>query len=125
MIFTIFASNFQRLDHRIAVAHEWNLQRVEDRRTHIDRDASIVFQTRRDQPALGFHDDLAFAGEFLVVHETHEAARAIAALFHFAAVGVEDAITEIGIVALRFFHQQDLVAADAEVAVSDEADLLG
>ena len=120
-----FSAELQRLNHFVAVAHKRNLRRVEDRRAHIHGDPPIVFQVRRDQSAFGFHDDPALAGEFLVMHEPHKAARAIAALLHFAAIGVEDAIAEIGIVALRLFHQQYLVAADAEVAVGNETDLIG
>jgi hypothetical protein len=61
----------------------------------------------------------------VVVHEAHEAARAVAALLDLAAVGVEDAVAEIGVVAAGLLDQQDLVAADAEMAVGDAAALLG
>ena len=59
------------------------------------------------------------------MHEAHEAARAVAALLDLAAVGVEDAVAEVDVVAGGRLDQQDLVAADAEVAVGDAAALLG
>ena len=60
----------------------------------------------------------------LIVHEAHEAARAVAALLDLAAVGVEDAVAEIRFGVLGGFHQQDLVAAHAEMAVGQQAQLL-
>jgi hypothetical protein len=57
------------------------------------------------------------------MHEAHETARAVAALLDFAAVGIEDAVAEIGVAAGGRFHQQYLVAADTEMAVGDEAQL--
>ena len=53
------------------------------------------------------------------MHEAHEAARAVAALFDLAAVGVEDAVAEIDVGARGGLDHQQLVAADAEVAVGD------
>ena len=59
------------------------------------------------------------------MHEAHEAARAVAALLDLAAVGVEDAVAEVDVGAAGFLDQQDLVAADAEMAVGDAAALFG
>ena len=59
------------------------------------------------------------------MHESHEAARAVAALLDLAAVGIEYAVAEIDIGPRRFFHQQDLVAANAAVAVGEPARLGG
>ena len=53
------------------------------------------------------------------MHETHEAARAVAALLDFSAVGIPDTIAEIGVRALRLFHEQHLIAADAEMPVRE------
>ena len=55
--------------------------------------------------------------------EHDEAARAVAAMLDFVAVGVEDAVAEVG-VALRGLDDQHLVAADAEVTVRECAHLL-
>ncbi len=78
-----------------------------------------------DDAARCFHVDAAFVGQLLFVHEFDEAARAIAALFDLAAIGIEDAIAEIhiGEFAGRPFHQQQLVAAYAEMAIGNQANL--
>ena len=55
------------------------------------------------------------------MHEAHEAACAVAALLDLAAVGIEDAVAEIDIGRRGALDHQDLVAADAEVAVSEKA----
>ena len=64
-------------------------------------------------------------GQALIAHEAHEAARAIAALFDFTAVGVEDAITEINPGGRGRLDQHHLVGADTEVPVGQQAPLLG
>jgi hypothetical protein len=53
----------------------------------------------------------------LIADEAREAARAIAALLDLGAVGVEDAVVEIGSGQTRRLDQQDLIAADAETPV--------
>src|SRR5438093_3542344 len=53
------------------------------------------------------------------MHEAHEAARPVAALLDFAPVGIPDTIAEIGVRALRLFHEQHLIAADAEMPVRE------
>src|SRR6185503_9740892 len=58
----------------------------------------------------------------LVAHVTHEATRAVAAMLHFAAVRVEDPIVEVGAGRARRLDQQELVAADPEMAVGDAPD---
>jgi hypothetical protein len=55
--------------------------------------------------------------------EAHEAARAVAALLDLAAVGIEDAVAEIDARRRRALDDQDLVAADAEMAVGEKARL--
>jgi len=44
-------------------------------------------------------------------------------LLDFAAVGIEDAITEIGVWRLGTLDDEHLVAADAEAAIGERADL--
>ncbi len=56
--------------------------------------------------------------------ETHEATRAVAALLDLAAVGVEDPIAEIDAWLPSPLNEQNLVAANAEMAVSQQAQLL-
>ena len=53
------------------------------------------------------------------MHETHEAARAVAALLHLAAVGIEDPVVEVRALEPRPLDDQDLVAADTQVAVGE------
>ena len=48
-------------------------------------------------PAGGLDADLALGGESALAHEHDEAARAVAALLDLAAVGVEDAVAEVGV----------------------------
>jgi hypothetical protein len=86
---------------------------------HVDADLAVGLQARRDAPAQGLHADFALVGEPALVHELHEAARAVAALLDLPAVGVEDAVAKVDPRLGRRFDDQDLVAADAAVAVGD------
>ncbi len=78
---------------------ERNAFRVEYRRLHADRHLPIGLQARRNQPGQRLDADLGLVRQPFVVHETHEAARAVAALLDFAAVGVPDAVAEVGLCA--------------------------
>jgi hypothetical protein len=55
-----------------------------------------------------------------IMDKADETARAIAALLDLAAIGIEDAITEIDIGLTRFFDQQNLVATDTKIPVSEK-----
>jgi hypothetical protein len=77
------------------------------------------------RPPLRLDADGALRRQALLVHEAHEAARAVAALLDLAAVGVEDAVAEVGVGPRGFLDDEDLVAADAEMAVGKEARLPG
>jgi hypothetical protein len=57
--------------------------------------------------------------------KAHKAARAIAALLHLAAIGIEYAVTEIRLWVRSIFHQQQLIAADTKVTICNTTDLLG
>ena len=59
----------------------------------------------------------------MIVHEAHKAARTIAALADFAAVGIKNPVAKIRIRARSFFDQQYLIAANAEMAIRDMAQL--
>ena len=65
-----------------------------------------------------------FVGQPGIMHETHETARAVTALLDLAAIGIENPVTEIDPRLLRHLDQQDLVATDAEMTVSQVAQLL-
>ncbi len=56
------------------------------------------------------------------MHVAHEAARAVAALADFAAVGVEDPVVKVGIRMPRRLDYQHLVEADPGMAVGQPAD---
>src|SRR5690606_16767992 len=84
-----------------AAAVERHLVRREDGRAHVNRDAVVILEARLDDAAHGFDADRALVGQFLFGHEAHEGARAVAALFDFAAVGVVDAVAEIDVRLLR------------------------
>src|SRR3954447_26696999 len=92
------------------------------RRPHVHGHLAVGFQARHDGPAERAHAQLALGGETLAVDELHEAARAVAALLHLAAVGVEDAVAEVAVAVARLDYE-DLVAADAEVPVRDALEL--
>ena len=92
------------------------------RRSHVDAHLAVVLQARDDGPAQRLDAQLALRAEALVLDELHEAARAVAALLHLAAVGVEDTVAEIAVPAARLDHQ-DLVAADAEMPVREAPEL--
>jgi len=113
----------QRLDQVVTGAEEWNPGRREDRYAHIDAHRAVVLEARDDDSAEGFDADFAFRAQPLLMNETYEAASAVAALLDFAAVGVEDAIAEIDVRLASFFNEQNLVTADAEVAVGEQAQL--
>jgi hypothetical protein len=64
----------------------------------------------------------------VLAHEAHEAARAIAALLHLAAVCVVNHVLKIDALGRALGgapHREDLVGADAEVAVGQKAVLRG
>src|SRR5690606_3459361 len=104
----------QALDERLAVA----------RGPHVDAHLAVVLQAGGDRSRQRLDEDLALVGEPLGVHELDEAARAVSALLDFAAVGVEDAVAEVGLAPARALDDEQLVAADAEMPVGHARDLL-
>ena len=71
------------------------------RHAHVDGDLAVGFEPRHDEAARGLDANLALVREPVIAHEHDEAARAVAALLDLAAVGVEDPVAEIGVVAAR------------------------
>ena len=63
------------------------------------------------------------ARQTALAHEDHKAPRAVAALLDLAAVGVENAIAEVGIRRCRRLDDEHLIATDAEAAIGERADL--
>ncbi|MFP3471046.1 hypothetical protein R0J90_13470, partial [Micrococcus sp. SIMBA_144] len=64
--------------------------------SHIDRDRVVVCFFKRDKACGDFRLQWIARGQFLFVHKTYEASGPISAMFHFAAVGIEYAVFEIG-----------------------------
>ena len=118
-------ADLQRLHHRVGIGYKGHLRRRKLRHAHVHRDQAVCAQPRRDDPGPGLDADLGLRSEPLVVDEAHEAACAVAALFDLAAVGVEDAVAEIDVGAGRRLDHQQLITADAAVAVGDRLDARG
>src|SRR6266545_635515 len=78
---------------------------LEYRRAHIDAHLPVGLEARDDDPGERFDAYLLLLCQSLVVHETNEAARAVAALLDFSAVCVPDAVTEINVFSRGFLHQ--------------------
>ena len=116
---TFFARLFARTQH------ERHVLRRELRLSHIDSNQAVVVQARFDNAARRLHADGAFVGQPVLRYEFNKAARAVAALFHFAPVGIEDAVTEIDTRGVGFFHQQQLIEADTRVSVCPRLNLRG
>jgi hypothetical protein len=91
---------------------------------HVDPHLAVGLDEEVDGAGGGAHRDLGLGRQPLVAHEAGEAAGAVAALFHLGAVGVEDAVVKVGAGQAWGLHQQDLVAADAETAIRQEAALV-
>ena len=104
---------------------EGHAGQVEDRAVHVDRDAAVVLQVQAQPVVDGVDRHRALRGQAAVVHEAHEAARAVAAMLDLVAGVVEDAVAEVGVGIARGLDQQDLVGAHAEAAVAQAAQLLG
>ena len=114
-----FVGDVEEMDDHVVVCQKGNLGRLETRLAHVDGDIAIAFETRLDDAAHRLDPDLALVGQPLLMHETDKTAGAVAALFNLAAIGIEDAITEIDTGLGRFFNEQNLVTADAKIAVSE------
>src|SRR6266545_4430318 len=119
------AVDVQRLDSFPSSADERNIGRAKKRCAHIHGNLAIRRQHGLDDPARRLDANRALVGQSAGAHEMHEAARAVAALFDLFAIGVEDSITKVDVGARRLLDQQYLVAADAEMAVCQPANLPG
>ena len=80
---------------------------------------SIIQQRGFDDAGQCFDAQRGFIRQSMIVHKAHKTARAIAALLHFAAVGIEYPVAKIHIGTRRFVDQQNLIAADAEMSIRD------
>jgi hypothetical protein len=84
---------------RAAAAGRWRRTGRGPGRTpavHVHRDAAVGLQLQLEQVVDGGHAHAALGGQALLVHEAHEAARAVAAVLDLVAAGaVEDAVAEV------------------------------
>ncbi|MNK98087.1 hypothetical protein D3C87_1184390 [compost metagenome] len=104
---------------------ERNIRRHQAWGAHVDTDLAVVTHVELDDTALGLDADLPLCGQALVEHETGEAARTVAALFHFGTVGVEDPIAEIHVRVARCFDDQQLVETDSRMPITPQLGVLG
>jgi len=91
---------------------------------HIDANPAIIGNVQYNNAGQGTNPDLAFVGQAFLIHIAGETARTIPALFNFTTIGIENPVTEVHICCGRRFDEQQLIEADAEVSVSQLADLV-
>ena len=80
-------------------------------------EGAVGVEARRDDATCALHAQFIGRGATFEAQPLGDAARTIAALLDFAAVGIENAVAEIHIGRAGFFHQQKLIEAHAGVAV--------
>lgn len=65
-----------------------------------------------------------FFGQSFVIDKLHETASTVSALFYLSAVGVENTIFKVGFAGFGRLYDQNLIGADSEMPISQEAQLL-
>ena len=111
------------LNDGAAAACERSFPGCEKRDAHVDRDLAVVLHSRLDDAALRLDPDDALRSQTAVADKLHKAACAVAALLDLAAVSVENPVAKVDVVAARFFHDQYLIAAHAEMTVGQALQL--
>src|SRR4051812_6571285 len=115
--------------HVDAAAIHFDLLEVgEARAAHVHRDlrhtpAFVVLESAGHATAGGVDREPILCRVPVLAEELREDAEAISALLGLAAVGIEDAQSEVG--ALRRRNDEDAVGSDAAMAVADELRTLG
>src|SRR5690606_16832151 len=102
---------------------EGDLRRLEAGPPHVHGDPAVGRERQAQHPAQGLYADRVAGRQALVPHEAQETARAIAAMLDLAAVGIEDPVAEVDIGPARTLDEQQLVRADAEMAIGETAPL--
>lgn len=115
------SSSAKRPDHVVScrlafqtAGVERNPVRAEFGFAHVDCYVAVFFHSQFNDARFGFDSDRIAICHVENGDESGKGARAIAALFHFATVGIENSVAEIGSGILRFFHYQDLVGTYTE-----------
>ena len=99
---------------------------LELRHVHVDGDPAVGQQPQLEPVVDGVHPQRGAIAQALVVHVTNEAARPVAAMLDLvAACAIEDAVAEVDPRQRARFDHQDLVGADAETPITEQAHLLG
>ena len=91
---------------------------------HINCDRAVVFDMRTNDSLNRFAGNHLFIRQAELSHENRKAARAIAAHFDLAAAAIKDAVLEINVGQLAFFHHQQLIASHAVASIAQRTDLL-
>ncbi len=112
-----FHAPFRQLDVEtrpgFALCFEGHGRRCEQRFTHIHRHRTGRTQLRLDEAGGTLQLQVAVGGAATLAQQLGKAAHAIAALFHFTAVRIEDAVVGQRAVVTRWLEHQCLVETDA------------
>src|SRR5882757_688945 len=112
---TIRISPRRRIERQIA--------RFETGYAHVYRHDTPALHARVDEPGRAVHRDRTRARLPTPIEQGGDTARTVAALFDFAAVGIEDAIEDRGIRPSGLLQNQGLVETDAGAAVAELSEL--
>ena len=85
--------------------------------SHIHGHFTVFLNIQLHNPTGSFHFNAVFTGQLSVTYKFGEAAGAVAAVFYFAAIAVENSIAKIYIRLRGDFHNQQLIATDAKAAI--------
>src|SRR5204862_7996193 len=90
------AADVEGFGDRAGSTDEGDVDCGEPRNAHVDGHLAVVLQPRGDHAPGGLDPNFTLRRQSALANEDDKAARAVAALLDLAAVGVEDAVTEIG-----------------------------
>ncbi len=110
----------QRIPIRWQGCVEGQRSRIEVGNSHVDRYLAVAADGRVHQPADTVHMNLS-AETALAAYEPRDAARAVAALFDFGTIRVEDPVKNIGTRTPRGLEHQGLIEPDAGAAICQTA----
>ncbi len=122
--FDLARAHRERVDVGLAARLEGQGGRVEVRHAHRDRDL-VAPDPGLHQAARAVEHELARVRALALLDDAGDAARAVAALLHLAAVGVEDPVIDRGARLARGLEHQRLVEADAGEPVGEAAEGAG
>src|SRR5690606_20707202 len=112
-----FTVDVDRVAELLALGDKGYSRRCEDRSAHIDSNLVVAEYVQGDNASGGAHPDGALACEAAIANKLGKTAGAVATLGDFAAVGIKNAVVEIHVRRGGCLNHQDLVTADAKVAI--------